>query len=146
MSPLRLLVVAPLLVACGSYTPRHSDLLRIDSDPAGAEVYSLGERIGVTPLEVAVTRVFPAVYPPEKEALYGRVVLRKPGCEERQVAVSTGAVAKGLRVKLECGSAAPVPGGADVRARLKRLDELRQEGVISDEEYAAQRQRILGEL
>lgn len=38
------------------------------------------------------------------------------------------------------------PGENDVAARLRRLKELRQEGLVADDEYEDQRMRILGEL
>lgn len=46
-------------------------------------------------------------------------------------------------------AAAPAPSEpsrGDVAARLRRLDALRQEGLLSDAEYQEQRRRILGEL
>jgi hypothetical protein len=41
------------------------------------------------------------------------------------------------------GSGTPVPAPLD---RLRRIDDARQAGLISDEEYAAARTRILAEL
>lgn len=38
------------------------------------------------------------------------------------------------------------PSDADVSARLDELDRLRREGKVTDEEYAAQRNRILGSI
>jgi hypothetical protein len=40
----------------------------------------------------------------------------------------------------------PTGGSADVAARLDELDRLRQEAKINEDEYQAQRQRILGSL
>jgi hypothetical protein len=43
---------------------------------------------------------------------------------------------------------APAPTGApaaDVASRLKKLDELKAQGVITDEEYERERARILKE-
>lgn len=40
----------------------------------------------------------------------------------------------------------PVPASGEVSTRLDELDRLRREGKVSEEEYAAQRQRILGSL
>lgn len=42
--------------------------------------------------------------------------------------------------------AAPEPARGDIAARLRRLDALRAEGLVSDAEYQAQRRRILEEL
>jgi hypothetical protein len=37
----------------------------------------------------------------------------------------------------------PTPAGDDVIARLKQLAELRDQGVLTDEEFAAQKARVL---
>ena len=41
---------------------------------------------------------------------------------------------------------APVAAATDPAARLRRLDELRAEGLLSEAEHAEQRQRILGSM
>jgi hypothetical protein len=40
--------------------------------------------------------------------------------------------------------AAPAPAAADPIQQLKQLGELHQSGVLTDEEFAAQKARILG--
>ena len=40
--------------------------------------------------------------------------------------------------------AAPVSGGADVTAELERLATLRNQGVLTDEEFAAAKAKLLG--
>ncbi|GAA3527862.1 hypothetical protein GCM10022234_26340 [Aeromicrobium panaciterrae] len=40
----------------------------------------------------------------------------------------------------------PADGSGDASARLEELDRLHQAGKVTDEEYAAQRQRILGSI
>lgn len=39
---------------------------------------------------------------------------------------------------------APAPAGDDTIARLKELAELKEQGILTDEEFAAQKARILG--
>lgn len=145
-SPSILLVLA--LGGC-SLTPAASDAFLVTSEPAGAEVFVFGESIGHTPVDVAVAQVFPATYPADKETLYGRLVVRKEGCEEKTVPVGTRTVAKGVKVRLECEQ--PIPASApdaavDVASRLQRLEKLRQEGTIDQQEYEAHRRRILESL
>ena len=41
-------------------------------------------------------------------------------------------------------AAAPGAGGDDTLARLKELGELRDSGVLTDEEFAAQKAKLLG--
>jgi hypothetical protein len=38
----------------------------------------------------------------------------------------------------------PAPAAADPIAQLKELGELRQQGILTDEEFAAQKAKILG--
>jgi|GEM_PF-3498792 len=50
-----------------------------------------------------------------------------------------------LRFDLAAAPGGPAPG-ADIEARLRQLDNLRDSRLISEEEYLAQRARILQEL
>ena len=118
----------------------------ITSDPAGAEVYVLGSRVGLTPISLDENVIFPATYPGEKQALYGAVELRKAGCDSAVQRVSTRAVAQGLHVKLDCGEAPVGAGEPGVELRLKRLQELRDKGLVTEQEAGEIRRRILGEL
>ena len=45
---------------------------------------------------------------------------------------------------VEQAPAAPAPAAADPIAQLKELGELHQSGVLTDEEFAAQKAKILG--
>jgi hypothetical protein len=42
-------------------------------------------------------------------------------------------------------ASSPTPGRGDVLSRLERLGELHGEGVLTDEEFAAQKRKLLGE-
>ena len=166
-------LLAPLLIALASgCAPLGAKPGRIDvtSDPAGADVYAMGSKVGVTPLTLDQDAIFPLTYPIEKQALYGVVELRKAGCIPARQGLGTRAVAKGLHVKLDCGEAAraepvtsrqaqpaasangqapaiPVvkqkPG---IELRLREVQDLRDKGVITEQEAREIRQRILGEL
>ena len=48
--------------------------------------------------------------------------------------------------KMEIHWDQPIEGAGDTSTRLEELDRLREAGKVTDEEYAAQRQRILGSL
>lgn len=145
----------------------------VGSDPAGADVYVMGSKVGETPLTLDQDAIFPLTYPGEKQALYGVVELRKAGCLPVSQRVSTRAVSRGLHVKLDCGEAARAetpaspqaqpaqPAGSaneqapatpevketpDIEQRLKHVQELRDKGLITEQEAHEIRQRILGEL
>jgi hypothetical protein len=169
-------LLAPLFVALASgCAPMGTKPGRVDvsSDPAGADVYVMGSKVGVTPFALDQDAVFPLTYPAEKQALYGMVELRKVGCLPVSQRVSTRAVSRGLHVKLDCGEAAraetPAPRQTQpalpaatanepalatpvvkekpgIELRLKQVQELRDKGLITEQEAQEIRRRILGEL
>jgi hypothetical protein len=137
--------------------------VQITSDPSGAEVYVMGEKTGVTPLRVEQAAVFPPAYSEDKKHLYGTVELRRTGCSNSLQRVSSTAIARGVHVKLDCGAAAGKersPGDAQpaqtapaappvaesLETRLKRVQELREKGLITEQEAAETRRRLLQDL
>jgi len=102
-------LLTPVLIALASgCAPMGATPGRVEvtSDPAGAEVYAMGSKVGVTPLTLDQHLIFPLTYPSEKQALYGVVELRKAGCADARQSVSTRALARGIHVKLDCLAAA----------------------------------------
>jgi hypothetical protein len=142
--------------------PKTSDQLVVESTPEGAEVWIMGKRVGTTPGTFPVSLVFPAQYKPEDIGLYGRVRLVKEGCESVMRPVSTEALSSKMKVKLNCAAAAaPQPAAyrspqaapaaapavpATAKERLLRLEELRRDGLINEEEYRSLRKRVLDSL
>lgn len=144
--------------------PKTSDNLVVESTPEGAEVWIMGKRVGTTPGTFPVSLVFPAQYKPEDIGLYGRVRLVKEGCESVMRPVSTEALSSKMKVKLNCAAAAAPQAApaayrspqanpaaapavpATAKERLMRLEELRREGLINEEEYRSLRKRVLDSL
>jgi hypothetical protein len=169
-------LLAPLAVAIASgCAPMPAKPGRVDvtSDPAGADVYAMGSKVGVTPLSLDQDAIFPLTYPSEKQALYGVVELRKAGCADARQSVSTRALARGIHVRLDCGEAArqdapasrqaqpapplapasgqvpptPVPKEKPaIELRLRQVQDLRDKGLITEQEAQEIRRRILDEL
>jgi len=106
----------------------------------------MGSRIGLTPLTLDEKTIFPLTYPEEKQALYGAVELRKTGCSNATQRVSTRALAQGVHVKLACTEVSVAVEKPAIEVRLKQLQELRDKGLITEQEAREIRQRILGEL
>ncbi|MEZ4332131.1 MAG: PEGA domain-containing protein [Myxococcota bacterium] len=79
----------------------------VDSRPSGADVFVMGQRVGRTPVDVEDRLVFPVHYPSSLAALYGRIVLERPGCDRIVRTVGLSAANEGLVVDLDCG---PRPG------------------------------------
>jgi hypothetical protein len=137
----------------GSALTRANEI-SVASDPPGAAVHAAGKRLGVTPLVVLQQDVFPVAYPPEQQDVYGMLMLSKDGCKEHTVRVTNTVIRKGVNVKLDCGQAdlarpqAGAPGSRppSIKERLLRLNELRDQGLVTEEEYREIRRKILGEL
>lgn len=142
------------------FPPAGDNSIRIESEPAGAEVYVMGENIGVTPLQISRNDVFPNNYPGEKLSLYGTVTLKKEGCSDLTRTVSTEISSKGLRAKLDCADMNPAsppallpatsspraPAGETVEQRLDKIRDLLNKGLITGEEAKKTRERILKDL
>ena len=144
-----------LAAGCGGAAAlNRANEISVASDPPGAAVHAAGKRIGVTPLVVRQQDVFPVAYPPEQQDAYGTLLLTQEGCKDHTVRVTNKVIRKGVDVKLDCGQAdlarpeAGVPAAPppSIKERILRLNELREQGLISEEEYREIRGKILGEL
>lgn len=137
------------------------ETIAVQSTPA-ATVVVMGQELGTTPMTVPVKAVFPSSYPPEQEALYGRITLKKDGCADYVTTVSGKVLSRGIKAELDCGvvkapaatpiqaaeppSPAPAAPSHSPSQRLRQLDEVYKQGLISDDEYRQLRQRILDSL
>jgi len=131
---------------------------KVESMPSGADVYVMGEKIGITPVMVSRRDVFPNIYPHDKESLYGKVTIKKEGCFEYTRPVSAEISSKGLQAKLDCttyksiqedvvpGSIAVAHDRATVEQRLEKIKDLFDKGLITEEEAKKTRERILNDL
>lgn len=138
--------------------PRES--ITINTEPQGARVYVAGREIGSTPLKVVLDDVFPRHWTsrtrPDEEAFasYRRkevVDLQKDGCEFYTHVYVEEELQDDVTVKLKCDPnykppAAAAGTGSNVEQRLRALDDLKKKGLVTDEEYRAQRQRILNAM
>lgn len=124
--------------------PAEPGFISVESEPAGADVVVMGKNLGRTPLRIRQDDVFPVTYPPEKLAQYGTIMLKKEGCRDLVQTVDSKVYARGLKARLDCG-ARPSTGGeaGSAEERLRRLKELLEKGLISEEEAKAARKRIL---
>jgi hypothetical protein len=152
--PAKLFVMFSLLLMAGcssggsAFPPAGNAPFKVESDPAGAAVYVMGENMGVTPMQLSHTDVFPNIYPREQESLYGKIILRKAGCKDYTRTVSGDVTNFGLHAKLDCGApptAAQVPSET-VEQRLDKVKDLLNKGLISEDEAKKARARILNEL
>lgn len=137
--------------------------IKIDSDPSGATVYVMGEKVGVTPMTISQKLIFPMQYDRSKESLYGKVTLKKGGCADLEKPVSAKMMAEGYKATLDCGDLTPASSamgntrGAvrtvpiprlseNLEQRLARIKDMQEKGLISEDEAKAARARVLGDL
>lgn len=136
--------------------PSASDnIIKIESDPSGAEVYVMGEKVGETPIKISQRDVFPNTYPKEKESMYGRVTLKKAGCTDFTRTVSVEISSVGLRAQLDCGDMNPASSKTSksapltnetVEQRLDKIRDLLNKGLITEDEAKKARERVLNDL
>lgn len=124
--------------------------IKIESVPSTADVYVMGEKVGVTPLEISRKDVFPNAYPSDKESVYGRITLKKEGCADFTRTVSAEIGNAGLHAKLDCGDinlAGTAPRNSEtVEQRLDKIKDLLNKGLITEEEAKKARERVLNDL
>lgn len=132
----------------GSFFSPATNTIKIESDPSGADVYAMGEKIGVTPIKISHKDVFPNIYPKEKESVYGTVTLKKAGCTDYTRTVSMEISSVGLRAKLECADTKTnAPRISEtVEQRLDKIKDLQNKGMITEEEAKKARERVLSDL
>lgn len=100
----------------------------IDSTPVGAEVHTIGGKMGLTPLTINERDIYPNSYPPDQIDMYGMVVIKKAGCEDYRKRLTLTDISKGLNVQLNCvdkatgagGSAANAPAATVISSSAKR--------------------------
>jgi len=147
------LIISLSACAGNSLAPKNNDKISVKSEPSGASVYVMGEKVGLTPLSVDVDNIYPVTYSQDEQEFYGKIILKHEGCSDKTVKVSTGMVSGGLKTNLDCvKDEAPeellqvqpqVPTGKSVKQRLQELQVLKDEGLISEHEYQDIRSRIL---
>lgn len=151
-------IPAVLVLGCAgpSVSKSEPEKIEITSDPTGATVLVDGSEIGSTPLRIVPAEFFRSGFVGLSYRYYGRLVFKKPGCEEKVIEVNDAVLAGDIRATLECDPDyrlpkldKPVgnPTTSDQYAeRLQRIERLYQQGLIMEEEYNMLRSRILDEL
>lgn len=151
---LMILSLMLLMPACGQalLISGNDNKITVSSEPSGASIYVMGERLAATPAVINLGTVYPVTYAPELQGDYGRITLKHEGCEDRIITVSSGMISNGLKAKLDCIAAeesqvtVPASMAKPVAQRLQELQALKDKGLLSDEEYQAIRNRILNSL
>ncbi len=151
------LAAATLLAGCagmGAGSEAQPGRIKITSDPAGAVAYADGTELGATPIEIVPGNVFRSGFVGFSYRYFGKLIIKKPGCETWSTEVNDNILSRNVHAKLKCDpgyqpAAATVPGAPandPVMERLERIDALHKKGLISDEEYKQLRARIIDKL
>lgn len=175
----RSVLAALLALGLGSQAPAvfGVERFRVDSEPAGARVFTITGRAGTTPLTLSERDIYPNSYPPEDVDLYGIIILRRDGCTDYRRRVTRSDIEQGILAQLDCGASAaavapavpapeppaarPAPARPDAASappppkaavespaqrrlrQLRVIQELHDEGLLSDAEEQRIRRRIL---
>ena len=162
------LASSALLAGCGGNIGlKIRSAVVIESAPPGAQVWVAGRAVGVTPLTLELDKNFPRRWTArvksdeEGFAFYRRletVDIKKDGCEPYMQQLVEADLARDIKVTLKCDpnyqpasiaapavAPAPVPV-VGIEQRLRTVEDLKTKGLITDDEYRAQRQRILNGL
>ncbi len=141
-----------LIAACSGNTLFHktSEDVMVSSIPAGASVIVMRHELGLTPVRVGLRQIFPVTFADDEVDDYGRITLKKAGCEPRTLMVNATMISQGANIKLDCTSeqsvAALEASTSSIKKRLQQLQALRDDDLISEKEFEEIRQRILQEL
>ncbi|MCU7934195.1 MAG: PEGA domain-containing protein [Candidatus Thiodiazotropha sp. (ex Dulcina madagascariensis)] len=152
-SNLCIVLCLPLLHACTGIGAVSGNMpLKVESVPSGATVTIMDKNLGETPLRITQQQIYPAAYDPAQQQRYGEILIKKKGCRDYRKRISYRDFNQGLTVELDCGDAetdAKANGhqrDRTIKQRLIRLDNLKRDGLISEEEYRQARERILEAL
>jgi hypothetical protein len=151
-SPLYALPLAALAIQ-GCTVP-----INVRTTPNGATVFANGQAIGTTPMEIDPEELFPRKFAGYQWERSGTLSFERVGCQPASLPVDNALMKESIRVKLECepGAAAINPLAAPAATapatatppeqtaeRLKELQRMLDEGLITDEEFRVLRQRVL---
>lgn len=146
---------AMLLAGCsGMAISGNGGRIKLASDPPGAVAHANGAELGTTPLEIAPAEHFPSGFVGLSYRYYGKLSFKKPGCAPHVIDVDDHVLAGDIQARLKCdpdyrppaATTAPQATAETHSGRLERIEALRKQGLISEEEYKHLRKRILDEL
>jgi hypothetical protein len=165
---LALIVTSILVMGCATTDSSGGSAgrIKIISEPAGATAYADGRELGVTPLEFSPGNAFRSGFVGFSYRYYGKLMLKKPGCETWSVEVNDYILSKDVHANLKCDpdyrapvaapsspaspssppAANPAKNEDPYVERLERIETLHRKGLITDEEYRQLRSRLLDKL
>ena len=150
-----ILISSVLLMSCAT-----SRVVTIDSQPQGASIIANGKEIGKTPLKIEPDEIFPPRWIGGSYMVEGKLELKKSECDSVSMKVNDAVLSNDISQKLACSdkqinqsntSAKPqdenaLPKNEIITQRLENLNQLHKKGLVTDEEFKSQRQRILNDL
>ena len=122
--------------------------IRIESEPSGAEVFASSKSLGRTPLLTDIDALFPNRIFDGQFSASRTLVFKKPGYADATVAVTEFSIPSVITLTLTpSGPVLPPKTDTDqVEEKLRKLEKLYQDGLISKEEYEHSRRSILNNL
>lgn len=119
--------------------------IQVKSDPAGADVFVDGKKVGATPIVLTTDDLMPRRAYDGKPSTKAMIVIEKPGYKSYQLVVKEFAIPKEINAELEATGTDEGQDAAsnDLYDRLERLQKLREEGAITEEEFQELKRRAM---
>ena len=159
------LAIVIVLQGCSMSATKNAPA-NVTSEPSKATVYANGLAIGETPLHADLYKAFPASWIDWVYQASGVLMVKKEGCQDFVLKVNDYILSKPIHAPLECHAVVkneaetPVKDSINkpavtsgkskassaIEVRLRKLEDLHKKGLITPDEYKANRKRILDEL
>lgn len=133
--PSPFLVLAVVLAASGCASNK---AIQIRSTPSGATVFVDGKQVGVTPVVLTTNDLMPRRAFDGKPSTQAMLVIEKAGHSSYQLLLKEFALPDRVDAELQPqaqSAAGSAPAPADLLKELERLQQLREKGAITDEEF-----------
>ena len=118
--------------------------VRVESNPSGAEVFASSKSLGVTPLLTDVDALFPNRAFDFQPSASRTLIFKKSGYSDATVTITEFSIPPVVAVTLVPSSTSvSTPAVDGVEDRLRKLEKLYREGLITEKEYGQRRQAIL---
>lgn len=155
-----------LLQGCSGSSVKEGKPANVTSVPSGASVYANGVKLGVTPLQHNLYKAFPAGWSNWEYSATGVLMVKKAGCEDYVLRINDYILSKPIHAELKCTkvvehkdampavsdekkkvlTAPAVKSSSDIENRLRKVKDLYEKGIITQDEYSETRKRILGDI
>jgi hypothetical protein len=120
--------------------------IQIRSAPSGATVFVDGKQVGLTPLVLTTNDLMPRRAFDAKPSTQAMLVIEKPGYSSYQLLLHEFSLPDEVNAELQPQAqpaASTIGPASDVVKEIERLQQLREKGAITEEEFQKLKQAAL---